>query len=121
MLENKVQGPIYKTVYFDLVEAKECLGAKAYSVSKVNQLVVLFVGGIWFLLLINSAAHLSPCCRQLCHAVLKNASMLNILAVMGVVVPVAFMFVIRCCGRSDHQAITEKRDSVLVRRSSSIR
>lgn len=54
LLEDAVHGPLYKTVLTDNTPWWELNGAYKYSVSKINQLLSLFVAFIFLLLLANT-------------------------------------------------------------------
>jgi hypothetical protein len=116
LLENLVQGPMYKTLHFDLEEEKLLLGAKPYSVSKVNQLVVLFVGCVWVALLLDSAAHLSPSVHNFFHQHVGNRGFYTTASVLGVCAPIGFAFCIRCLGKSGCQSENADPESGLLLR-----
>ncbi|SMG60682.1 RipA family octameric membrane protein [Cedecea sp. NFIX57] len=58
LLEDKITGPLYKTVFvrsgYDDFFEKHITGPKALSVSKINQWVAVFVSITWFLMLVFS-------------------------------------------------------------------
>lgn len=63
LLENKVVGPLYKTIAHSTQQGSNPLTAPSeYSVSKINQILSFFISVFWLLLIIKS---LLPICSSL--------------------------------------------------------
>jgi hypothetical protein len=116
LLEDAIQGPIYKTIFLDKTEEGAFIGARTYSVTKLNQIVVLDVVGVWPLLLLNSAAHLSPFLHSRFHQLAERKASYDLAAVLGFVLPLVAMLCLRSFGRSKYRAEMFDGKSGLLRR-----
>jgi hypothetical protein len=62
LLENQVLGPLYKTIATGVEERNPLTAPARYSVSKINQMLSLFVVAVWGILFVES---LDPLSRDL--------------------------------------------------------
>lgn len=66
MLEDSITGPLYKTI-LERGESKNCMecfehlitGPSSFSVSKINQIISIFVAFLWMILLLHSMPELN--------------------------------------------------------------
>jgi hypothetical protein len=60
LLEDEVMGPLYKTIAHDPASWNPLTASAQYSVSKLNQILSLFVLAFWVVLFAKSAGPISP-------------------------------------------------------------
>ena len=101
-LEDEIQGPLYKVIAESRKESARFLGARAYSVSRVNQFISLFVVCIWIVLLVASMTQVSPHLQEFAHHVLDGRKLsYDALSLSGPAVAAVSCRLIHKCGKSD--------------------
>ncbi len=95
LLENKVNGPIYKTVLTKTAPWWKIHGSYAFSVSKINQLLSLFVASVFLLLVLNTLHE---------HYMLAKDFELFPTACLGITLTCLVLFL--WLGRTDHSKST---------------
>ena len=113
-LENEIQGPLYKVIAESRKESKRFLGARAYSVSRVNQYISFFVVCVWIVLLAVSLTQASPHLHGFVHKVLEGWEFsYDALSLFGVAAATVSCCFIQKCGKSEfaeHLINSKKED-----------
>ena len=100
-LEDEAQGPLYKVIAQSHNEAHRFLGARPFSVSRVNQWVSFFIFCVWCILVLLSAIQLSPLLHAWASLILKQSSTYyDIMSFVGVAIAIIGCIVIQFCGKS---------------------
>ena len=106
LLEDNVQGPLYKVIAFEAPRKFKILKAFPFSVSKINQIISAYVAIFWFALVIKSlvilySSPLNPC--------LSEIAKLHPSAVLATLGGFSFPFVAYGCGRSSFAGDAENK------------
>jgi hypothetical protein len=106
LLEDNVQGPLYKVIAFEAPRKFKILKAFPFSVSKINQIISAYVAIFWFALVIKSlvilySSPLNPC--------LSEIAKLHPSAVLATLGGFSFPFVAYGCGRSSFAGDAEDK------------
>lgn len=100
-LEDETQGPLYKVIAQSHNESQRFLGARPFSVSRVNQWVSFFIFCIWCLLVAVSAVQVSPFLHARASLILNQSSpWYNIVPFVGVALAIGSCIVIQIWGKS---------------------
>jgi len=109
LLEDGIQGPLYKVIAFERPPKDHLLSRTAFpfSVSKINQIVSNYVFVLWVVLLIRSILVLYIDLFPRCLRGLASVHLVAIVATLG---GASFPFVVRRLGRSSFSESLEGKD-----------